>query len=166
MFAVVQANSGDWNLALNSLEKAIELEPGHFFAYNLMDLVAFHCKEYDKVFEGLEVYLKYLPIEENLMSSLRKIYDEKGFSEAYNRAIFEMELMAEKNYVIPMDIAMRYNLVNQPEKAMEWLEKGFAIHDPNMPYISTEAFSFNVLEDNPKYIEILEKMNLPRKKSE
>ena len=163
LFAVVQGNSGDWNSALTSLEKAIELEPGHYFAYNMMDFVAFHCKEYDKVFDGLEVYLMYLPIEDNLMPSIRKIYEEKGFSEAYNRAIYEMELLAEKNYLVPLDIAMRYNMVNQPEKAMEWLEKGFAIHDPNMPYIGTDIFNFDALADNPKYTEILTKMNLKHK---
>ena len=161
LFAPVQANTGDWNSALMSLEKAIELEPGHYFAYNLMDIIAFHCMEYDKVIESLEVYLPmYLPIEDDVMQAIRNVYDEYGFSEAYNRAIYEMELMAEKNYVVPLDIAMRYNLINQPEKAMEWLEKGFAIHDPNMPYISTDVFYFDILADNPKYTEILTKMNL------
>ena len=50
---------------------------------------------------------------------------------------------------------------NQQEKALDWLEKGFEIHDPNMPYIATGFSNFDQLHDNPRFIAILEKMNLP-----
>ncbi len=52
-------------------------------------------------------------------------------------------------------------MVDQPDKAMEWLEKGFEVRDPVMPYIATHGFLFEPLFDNPRFIEILQKMNLP-----
>jgi hypothetical protein len=52
-------------------------------------------------------------------------------------------------------------MVDQPDKAMEWIEKGFELRDPVMPYLATWGFLFEPLFDNPRFIEIFQKMNLP-----
>mgnify|MGYP001175428150 CR=1 FL=1 len=44
---------------------------------------------------------------------------------------------------------------------MDWLEKGYEIHDPGMPYITTHCFSLDPLFSNPRFIAIVKKMNLP-----
>ncbi len=44
---------------------------------------------------------------------------------------------------------------------MDWLENGYEIHHPIMPYISTRVFDLDQLKENPRYIELLKKMNLP-----
>jgi hypothetical protein len=43
---------------------------------------------------------------------------------------------------------------------MDWLEKGFELHDPAMPYIATEMFNFGPLFNNPRFIDIVKKTNL------
>jgi hypothetical protein len=52
-------------------------------------------------------------------------------------------------------------MVNQPDKALEWIEKGFELHDPSMAYFTTSFYSFDPLFSNPRFIAICEKMNLP-----
>jgi hypothetical protein len=44
---------------------------------------------------------------------------------------------------------------------MDWLEKGYEIHHPGMPYISTWSYDIDQLKQNPRYINLLKKMNLP-----
>jgi len=39
-------------------------------------------------------------------------------------------------------MAIRYMCANQPEKAMDWLEKGYEWHDPVMTYIATKILNF------------------------
>ena len=69
-------------------------------------------------------------------------------------------LIASYNAISPIDMAYRYIYGNQPEKAMDWLEKGYELHDPVMPYIAvTETFA--PLFDNPRFIDIVKKMKLP-----
>ncbi len=58
-------------------------------------------------------------------------------------------------------MAYRQMMVAQPDKAMEWIEKGFEVRDPVMPYIATHGFLCEPLFDNPRFIDIVEKMNLP-----
>jgi len=44
---------------------------------------------------------------------------------------------------------------------MDWVEKGFEMHDPLMTYIATPARYFDRLFGDPRFIAICEKMKLP-----
>jgi hypothetical protein len=57
--------------------------------------------------------------------------------------------------------AERYIKLGNIDKAMESLEKGYEIRGNFMPYISTKYPYYNQFKDNPRYVEILRKMNLP-----
>lgn len=57
-------------------------------------------------------------------------------------------------------MAILYINGNQQEKAMDCLEKGYELHDPQMPYIASGGYPFDSLYNNPRFIVILEKMNL------
>ena len=48
---------------------------------------------------------------------------------------------------------------------MDWVEKGFEMHDPQMTYITTLGYNHDPLFKNPRFIAICEKMNLPIPKS-
>jgi len=158
LYAPVLITTGDWESALTYLEKALQIDPENWFAYNFYDIVAYHCKEYDKAIQGLKFYL---PLEDDVMRDIDRIFKEKGIEPAYVEALHQMEIWLQKNYFSPFDLAARYNLMNQNDKALDWIEKGVEMHDPNMPYITTGFFNQDSLRDNPRFIAILEKMNLP-----
>ena len=72
-----------------------------------------------------------------------------------------LEKYAENNYIGFSEMAIRYIIANQPDKAMDWIEKGFELHDPIMTYITKSAQIFDPLFGNPRFIAICKKMNLP-----
>ena len=45
------------------------------------------------------------------------------------------------------------------DKAMDYLEKWYEMHDMNMAYLATNQY-YPYLKDNPRYIDLLKKMNL------
>ena len=47
------------------------------------------------------------------------------------------------------------------DKAMDCLEKAYEKRDMDMTYIATDETIYDHLKDNPRYIELLKKMNLP-----
>jgi len=51
--------------------------------------------------------------------------------------------------------------INNYEKALDYFEKAYEIHHPMMPYIGGLVVNYDILKDNPRYIELLKKMNLP-----
>ena len=70
---------------------------------------------------------------------IKRIYEESGIASAYEELMKYMEEYAEKNYVSFFDMAFRYLVANKPDKAMDWIEKGFELHDPLMTYITKTA---------------------------
>jgi len=97
---------------------------------------------------------------------VERIFGESGFVAANKEILRQLEVFAQNGFVAPVDMAIRYMMVDQADKALEWLEKGFEVRDPNMPYITTRGYLLDPLFDNPGFIEIIQKMNLPLPVSE
>ena len=149
---------GDFETALAYGEKVTADDPGHSLANSLIENAAFACGEYDKVMEAAKYILPAKGVD---FKEVERIYWESGFVAAYEEIMRQLEVLAQKGYSAPVDVAIRYMMVDRPDKAMGWLEKGFEAHDPNMPYIATHSYLFDPLFDNPRFIDIVEKMNLP-----
>jgi hypothetical protein len=133
-------------------------DPDNFLANNVVDAAAFQCGDLDRVFEAEK---HKLPLEEGVMNEIEQIYNEKGFNAAYEEIMRHMEVQAKKNYVVPADMAFKYYMINQDDKVLEWIERGAEVHDPSTLYVGTGYVNFTRLYDNPRFIKVFEKMNLP-----
>ena len=161
LFAPVLVSSGDWETALAYLEKALEIDPENFFALGNFDIVAYKCEEYEKAFEAL---ISYIPFNYDIMmKNIERMYKEKGIDSVYDEILRQLEIKSHESFISFFDIAVRYNLMDQNDKTLDWFEIGLEQHDPNMPYITTGFFNTEPLEDNPRFLAILEKMNLSLK---
>jgi hypothetical protein len=131
----------------------------------LIELAAFRLGEYDKAIRAVKYSLPYA-MEEDVYEEVVRIYSESGIVAAYEEIMEFLEKTAENNPVSPLDIAMRYIMADQPGKAMDWIEKGFETHDQQTTYITATGGHFEQLFSDPRFIEIVEKMNLPLPKTE
>jgi hypothetical protein len=52
-----------------------------------------------------------------------------------------------------------YLLAGDKERAIEWLEKAYAEHNRNMPYLGSP--SFDQVRDDPRFQDLLRRMKLP-----
>ena len=80
-------------------------------------------------------------------------------------AVIEEEIKIIEEHVVKsgFDLSMqflRYLDVGKPELALDCAEKMYELGDPNLPYIFANP-TYNVLKDDPRYIALLKKMNLP-----
>jgi hypothetical protein len=96
---------------------------------------------------------------EDTYKEIERIYNEQGFIAAYREVMKQYEEFIDYSSNHPVEMAACHIYANQPDKAMDWLEKGFEIHAPQMIYIT--IMNFDPLFDNPRFIDIVEKMNLP-----
>ena len=157
-YGVMLLNTGDCNTALAYGEKITAGEPGHLLANNLIMFAAFYCRDYNKVMEATKYVLAHTGVD---FKEVERIFGETGFVAANEEILRQLEVLAQKGYVQPFELVYRYMMVDQPEKALEWIEKGFEVRDQVMPYIATPGFGCEPLFDNPRFIEIIQKMNLP-----
>jgi eukaryotic-like serine/threonine-protein kinase len=155
---LVQA--GDCKTSISLMEEALATHPADFNINGMLEFAAYKVKDYDRVIRALKYSLPF-PFEEDKYKEIERIYRERGIVPAYEGLMKHMEKYAENNYIGFSDMAARYMIADQPDKAMDWIEKGFESHDPIMTYITKSAQLFEPLFGNPRFIAICEKMNLP-----
>jgi tetratricopeptide (TPR) repeat protein len=158
LYSALLGSLDDCETALTYLEKVVANDPEHVLAYSNIEYTAYRCKDYNKAFEAV---IHILPLEEDSLKEIEAIFDEHGFVAAYEEIMHHMETVAHNGTAVPIEMAFRYVMANQYDKAMDWVEKGYELHDQNMPYIATSIYNLDPLHDNPRFIAIVEKMNLP-----
>jgi len=164
MYIGTLVQAGDTKTSLSLMEEALAANPVDININQMLEIAAYMCKQYDKVIRALKFSLPFT-IEEDAFMDIEKIYNESGIVSAYEELMKHLEKYAENNYIGFSELAFRYIIANQPDKAMDWIEKGFELHDPLMTYITKSAQIFDSLFGNPRFIAICEKMNLPLPKS-
>jgi len=102
-----------------------------------------------------------LPLEESVHLAIAKTAEEEGIEAAYSEIVNQLEILGPASLQGPFAMASRYLFLKQYDKVMETLEQGFEMHDSNMPYIASGYFNPEPLLNNPRFIAIMEKMNLP-----
>jgi TolB-like protein len=164
LYSGTLGQAGDWKTCLSVAEELVVADPVDLNSNGITEIAAYRLKEYDKVIRSVKYSLPF-KIEEDAFKDIERIYSESGIVSAYEEIMKHLEKYAENNYICFMDMSTRYIIANQPDKAMDWIEKGFELHDPQMTYIATTGQYFDQLFGNPRFIAICEKMNLPLPKS-
>jgi tetratricopeptide (TPR) repeat protein len=152
--------AGDYETSLSLAEELVAADAENPNFNGMVEITAYKLKEYDKVIKAVR-YALPSPMKEEPFKEIERIYRESGIVAAYEEIMKHMEKFAENNYVGFQDMALRYIKANQPDKAMDWVEKGFEMHEPQMTYITTPGRYFDRLFGNPRFIAICNKMKLP-----
>ncbi len=161
LYGIVMRNEGDHQSSIMHFEKALSIDSNfRFAARNLINTqLIIHSQngDWEKWFEawGNMARGKW---NEEARETVINVFLEQG----HIAGIKEMLKMNKKygNEECLMGegiIASRYVLLNEYDKAMDYLEKGYELR--SIPYVATNNF-FETLKDNPRYIELLKKMNL------
>ena len=116
---------------------------------------------YDKAYEQQLAF--FSSINDTIMKeTIKKGYEEGGYMEAIRRQVSLMEKRADSSNSYNFTIPLKYALLEDKEKTLIWLEKGFIAHNHQMPYIASIPL-LDFLQDEPRFKAILKKMNLRQK---
>jgi len=86
-------------------------------------------------------------------------YEESGYRGAMISAAKTMAEFSKQTYISPYFIAETYVFAEDRDNAMEWLERAYDMRNPMMPYVASPIF--DLLDDDPRYQDLLRRMNLP-----
>jgi len=103
----------------------------------------------------------YSILYRNNTHSFDQGYAKSGYFSALLSEADSLASEYETLYVNPSDIAVLYAFSGNKELALNWLEKGFEVHEPNMPYLLLPIY--DSLRNEKRFQEIARKMNLPDK---
>jgi TolB-like protein/Tfp pilus assembly protein PilF len=124
---------------------------------------AYHYKQMYE--EALEIWKRSFVAkgDREAEEALARGYAEAGYSGALSRVAEMLIARSSTTYVTPWQIGTLFTRAGKNDEALEWLEKAYEAHDPNMPYISVDPI-FDGLRDDPRFQELLRQMNLPQGK--
>jgi serine/threonine protein kinase/Tfp pilus assembly protein PilF len=146
--------------AIAVAREALRIQPDFPIAANLL-LFTMHQKEgMDREALKAAKVLARVTYGPKIETVLDEGYAQGGYAEAMKRGAEFLIGRLPEVFCLPSDIANFYTLAGEKDKAIEWLEKGLEVHDPMLPYLGYPLF-IDLLGDEPRYQDLLRKMNLP-----
>jgi TolB-like protein len=82
-----------------------------------------------------------------------------GHREAFRRGVTALARRFRTSFALPADIALFCMAAGEHDQALEWLEQGFDIHDPGLPYLGLPAF--DPLHSDPRFQDLVRRLSLP-----
>jgi tetratricopeptide (TPR) repeat protein len=162
LYGVVMNFAGEHQSALTQAEKALSIDPQNDFAINVLANSFLATGDTLKWFEAWKRRLWWS--NEEVTASLDKIFQEHGFLGVIEDRIKVNEDVYSKGGSISLTgQAGRYLTVKNYDKAIDYYEKAFDEKYGFLAYISLDVIKYPELKDNPRYIALLKKMNLPLK---
>jgi TolB-like protein/Tfp pilus assembly protein PilF len=152
-------HAGRTDEALASLRKTFELDPdfwlAHLFAasaYSEKGMFDEAIAEARKAYELSGVSSQPLAFEGYALARSGK--------QAQARAVLAALLQSStRDYVSPYSIAMIYNGLDERDKTLAWLERGYAQRDHKMVFLKVEP-KWNNLRDDPRFQDLLRRVGL------
>jgi tetratricopeptide (TPR) repeat protein len=131
-------------------------------AHNILQVCFFMKGMYEEAFAEWKAMWN-IPLYGNrdIAEALDRGYAEAGFTGAMRHAA---EAWAKVVYERgePWYLALAYVMAGDKERALEWLEKGFELHDANMAYLGFPGF--DGLRSDPRFQDLVRYMKLPELK--
>jgi TolB-like protein/predicted Ser/Thr protein kinase len=144
--------------AITAYRTAMELDPNHRRGLGGVATILDSKGELD---EALAIYRNRYADDAERTKALEDGFEKAGYKGACRAlAVLEAEWYGKPGKrVRAQSIATWYFQAGDYELAIDWYEKAYEDHNPNMPYIG--APSRDPLRSNPRFQELLRKMNLP-----
>jgi eukaryotic-like serine/threonine-protein kinase len=146
--------------AIAAAREALRIQPDFPFATNTLWLILHEKKGMEKEsFEAVKDFARVTYTDPRIDEALDRGYAHGGYTEAMKRGAEALIARLPGTYCLPSDIAIFFVMAGEKEKAMEWLEKGFEIHDPILPYLGLPYF--DGVRSDPRFQNILRRVGLP-----
>ena len=161
LYANTVAGKGDYESAKLYAKKAISINPDQFNAKNALGRIYETAGDYEAWFE---IYKNQYGWQYNdgFISEIEKVLHEQGYVAVIEALINYNEEKHRKGERIGIGTqAEMYMKIGNYDRAMDYYEEMYEKKDPNLPFISGKVVQYPELKDNPRYVALLMKMNLP-----
>jgi adenylate cyclase len=146
--------------AIAEARKALGMEPGNPVALTAEGLALVGTERYKQALPAIkEAYTQIYGLRD-LDAVMARGFSEGGFEEAMRRGAGALSALAARGEALPTDVAVLYVCAGDKSRALDWLEKGYEVRDPGLPYVGAYPFC-DPLRAEPRFQVLLRKMGLP-----
>jgi tetratricopeptide (TPR) repeat protein len=160
LYGVVMCFLGQYEEARTQAEKALAIDPQNGFASSPLQ------KALLALGDTLEWYKVKRPMywwsTPAYLDSLDRVFREQGYLAVIrDRIRINEEVLASGGYISLSGQASRYLQVGDMDRALDFYELALEQGDGFIAYISLDHLDFPDLKTNPRYLTLLEELNLP-----
>ena len=160
LYGVVMNEVGNHQAAMVQAVKAISIDPDNNFA--LGPLTESYLATGDTLLWYENIKKQFYWTNEEYLASLDIIFQEHGYLGVIKERVKVFEEVYSRGGSIHLHgHARRYFILKDYDKAMDYLELAYEERYGHLGYISLDVIKHPELKDNPRYIALLKKMNLP-----
>jgi tetratricopeptide (TPR) repeat protein len=155
---MILAGLGRFDEAFAVFEKTVETDPNFPGVYaNMRD--AYEAKGMPQ--EALEAILKCYAVggtSSDRLAELRSAFEQEGMR-GVRRKELEQKLEQPEKGMNAFSIATSYAYLGDKERALEWLEKAYAMRHPTL--VSLRSITTQSLTDDPRFQDLVRRVGLP-----
>jgi serine/threonine-protein kinase len=96
-----------------------------------------------------------------MLAVLDRGYAAAGYPGAFRRVADTLAALARANHTAPVAVAVHYIKSGDLGLAMDWLERSYQVHEPNLPYINVAPI-YDPLRGESRFQDLLRRMKLPQ----
>lgn len=145
--------------ALAVLRQGVEIDPTHYVLHLRMGLVYQQQRVPTRAIAAMRQAVTLSESGTEALAGLAQSFAVAGDDAAARKIVGELR-DSEKRYVSPYNIARIYGSLAEPERALEWLEKAYEEHNPDLIELTREP-TLQCLHRNSKFRELTRRIGWP-----
>src|SRR5580658_3756990 len=148
--------SHDYDGALVALRRGLDIDPTHFVSHLRVGLVCLQKKLANEAVDAMRQAVLHSGGSTEAMAGLAQAQAVAGDKPAMERIVKELGDSGHR-YVSPYNVARVYGAIDDKQRALEWLEKAYQDHNPDLIELTREP-SFESLRSDAKFRELVERI--------
>jgi tetratricopeptide (TPR) repeat protein len=160
LYAYVIYRTGDYKAAMTQAQKALYIDPENNYANDVLAMTYLKTGDTLKWNESMKEHWYWA--DDKYLAHLDTIFQKGGYLAVIKERIKVNEEAYSKGVSISLTgQAHRYLDIGNYDKAMDYYEKAYEEGFGQLAYVSLAVIDYPELKDNPRYVALLKKMNLP-----
>jgi TolB-like protein/tetratricopeptide (TPR) repeat protein len=149
----------DYDGALIALRKGLEIDPTHYVSYLRVGLVYLQKNLPNEAIEAMRKAVTHSGGSTEALAGLAQAHAAAGDRLTVEKIVKELGETGDR-YVSPYNMARIYGAIDDKQRALEWLEKAYREHNPDLIELTREP-SFASLHFDAKFRELAKRIGWP-----
>ncbi len=146
----------DYDGALVALRRGLEIDPTHYVSYLRVGLVCLQKNLLNEAIDAMRQAVMHSGSSTEALAGLAQAHAVTGDKLAMERIVNELGESADR-YVSPYNVARVYAAIDEKQHALEWLERAYREHNPDLIELTREP-SFAGLHSDAKFRELVKRI--------
>jgi tetratricopeptide (TPR) repeat protein len=148
--------------AIAQLRKTIELEPNYAAAHTRLGLVYLQVGRHEEAIAELKKgqALDNSPQRWGRLAILGYAYGLAGKPREAREVLHTLEVLSKQSHVSTFGFTLVHIGLGEKEQALQWLEKSFAKHNPEMAFLKLNP-ALDSLRSDPRFADLVRRMGIP-----